>query len=360
MPSPNFCSIKAIKNLSSLGFVGRFLLSKVNSLLEPPKTFLYSLSASYNVSIRIDNSGFGKVETSFCNSVINIIPRPVPPTLSTTVLSLFDLVGGGTMVGSLGPVNNNNVAAGNNYTTSCKFNTTDAAGDDFVISSNCIVYVKSGKFLDSFIKGTYTYTVNASDALSWAIYSITITLLQSSRPPTTFVQTRFINDTAGRNSFIFPPLEASHAQSKALTFSLTDASGTFDIYPNGTLFVKSNAPLFDFNARSVYSLTFGVTDTSSFLTTSTVTITVIDTNKAPAFSSSTLSRSVNEGSAVGELIGLPISASDLNLIQTITHSITSCQPQMWSPSRSSMICPISIDAASGQLSVSDGLNEVQI
>jgi len=231
-----------------------------NGTLTSSRAVLFSQSASYNVTIQIDNIGLGQLQSSFCNSVINVIPRPVPPTLSTSVLSLFDLVGGGTMVGSLGPVNNNNVAAGNNYTTSCKFNATDAAGDDFVISSNCIVYVKSGKFLDSFIKGTYTYSVNASDALSWAIYSITITLLQSSRPPTTFAQARFVNDTDGRNSFIFPPLEASHVQSKALTFSLTDASGTFGIYPNGTLFVKSNAPLFDFNARSVYSLTFGVTD----------------------------------------------------------------------------------------------------
>jgi hypothetical protein len=107
--------------------------------------------------------------------VINIIPKPVPPTLSTTVLSLFDLVGGGTEVGSVGPVNNNNVVAGNNYTVSCKFNTTDTISDDFVISNNCIVYVKSGKYLDSFIKGTYYYKVNASDALSWAIYSLTIT-----------------------------------------------------------------------------------------------------------------------------------------------------------------------------------------
>jgi hypothetical protein len=165
-------------------------------------------------------------------------------------------------------------------------------------------------------------------------------------------QTRYINDTAGRNSFILPPLEASHVQNKALNFSLTDSSGTFGIYSNGTLFITSSASLFDYNILSVFSLIFAVTDTSSLRTTSTVTISLVDTNKAPYFSSSTISRSVNEGATVGELIGLPISASDLNLVQTVSHSITSCQPQMWIPSRASFICPISIDSASGQLSVS--------
>jgi sugar lactone lactonase YvrE len=323
-----------------------------NGTLMSAQAVLYTLSSSYQVRIRIDNIGFGQLQSSYCDSVIKIIPKPVPPTLTNTVLSLFDLVGGGTDAGNLGPINNNNVAVGNNYTTSCRFNSTDAESDDFVISNDCSLTVKSGKFLDSFIKGTYTYTVNASDAISWAIYPITITLLQSARPATVFAQTRFVNDTAGQNTVISPRLTATHVQNKAFTFSLVDPSNIFNIYPNGTLYIRSTANAFDFNARSAYVLEYTVTDSSGLRASSFVTISLIESNKPPLFSDEVIIRVVNEGSVAGDVAGAPVKASDLNLAQFIAHSITSCSPMMWSPSRSAFICPFSIESSTGQLTVS--------
>jgi hypothetical protein len=336
---------------STIGATLPFALD-CNGTLLSAQPVLYALSTSYQVRIRIDNIGFGQFQSSYCDSVINIIPKPVPPTLSNTILSLFDLVGGGTAVGSVGPVSNNNVAIGNNYTVSCAFNSTDATSDDFDITSDCNVIVKSGKFLDSFVKGTYTYRVNASDALSWAIYPITITLLQSARPPTTFAQTRFVNDTATPGTIVSPRLVASHVQNKAFTFSILDSSGTFDINSDGTIYITSSAFVFDFNTRSSYVLEFKVTDSAGLQTTSSVTISLIESNKAPFFSASQLSRTVDEGSALGDLIGNPIQASDANLAQSREHSIIMCNPMMWSSPRSSFICPFSIESTTGQLSVS--------
>jgi hypothetical protein len=320
-----------------------------NGTLFATRTALYSLASSYNVSIRIDNIGYDAIASTVCNVRIDVTMRPVPPSLSSSSLFVFDLVPGGTLVGSVGGISNNNVLPTDNYTVRTVFSRLDTIADHFDIhpTTGEIRVKMTGANLDSLLKSSYKYDVNASDALSWNILPITITLLPSARAPLTTDQSRSVAESLLPGAFILPPLLASHPQGKSYSYSLQDPSSTFGIIStNGTLVLLN--PL-SFNTQVTYSLSFAVTDIDGKVATSIVTITVIETNWPPAFPSNTYKRTVNEGTLSGVGFDALITASDPNLMQVLTYSVTDCSPLFWSGL--SLICPFSIDAYYGRLEV---------
>jgi hypothetical protein len=320
-----------------------------NGTLFATRTALYSLASSYNVSIRIDNIGYDAIASTVCNVRIDVTMRPVPPSLSSSSLFVFDLVPGGTLVGSVGGISNNNVLPTDNYTVRTVFSRLDTIADHFDIhpTTGEIRVKMTGANLDSLLKSSYKYDVNASDALSWNILPITITLLPSARAPLTTDQSRSVAESLLPGAFILPPLLASHPQGKSYSYSLQDPSSTFGIIStNGTLVLLNSL---SFNTQVTYSLSFAVTDIDGKVATSIVTITVIETNWPPAFPSNTYKRTVNEGTLSGVGFGALITATDPNLMQVLTYSVTDCSPLFWSGL--SLICPFSIDAYYGRLEV---------
>ena len=164
-------------------------------------------------------------------------------------------------------------------------------------------------------------------------------------------QARTVVDTTPGGGLITPPLQASHPQGKTFTFSLTDASNTFGVHPNGTLFVRT-AGVMDVNSQAASALPFTVTDAVGKLTTAVVTITVTETNKAPVFGAGWYARSVNEGIASGTPVGDAVTATDVNRRDALSYAITACAPTLFA---SGGVCPFAVDSATGGLRVNAGL-----
>ena len=134
-----------------------------------------SLAALEQVTIRADNVNGYATASSFCSFQLKIAPQPVPPSLTTSVFTMYDLAPLGQPVGDLGLVDNNNVIAGLNYVATAAWKTVDAP-DAFQLSPSGAITVKLA-VLDGLAKPTYRLTVNASDAISWAVLPVTVNLL---------------------------------------------------------------------------------------------------------------------------------------------------------------------------------------
>jgi hypothetical protein len=303
-------------------------------------------ATSYNISVAADAVGFGETRTSICNFTVRVVPRPLVPTLTTILFTVTDDATVGTVAGDLGPLSSNNVPGLINYTATTTFSVLDTP-DAFAVTAAGRVTVKLAT-LDATRKSLYAYTVSVTDGLATTTYPIQIAVLPAPRAPVTYAQARSVSDSAGPGVMLTPPLDATQSQGSALTFSIVDASGTFGIFGNGTLYLLPGAPALDVNLVPSYSLTFTVTAANGRAAVSTVTITVQETNKAPVFAApATFNRTVEEGTAAGTAFDLPITATDTNRRDTLAYTITACNPV----GTNGTLCPFDLDAATGRLRV---------
>jgi hypothetical protein len=331
----------------SIDCEGRLIVSQV---------VYYSIATSYSLVIDIDNIGLGDTKTSTCSSVVvTVTSNPVAPTLTTLTFSINDLTPVNTQFGDVGMVNNNNI---NGATTEVNTLTVVSVPtpDYFDFSSAGVITVKyptgtTTPLLDALVKSSYVYTVNASDSKSFAVYTITINLLISPRPPVTFPQARSVPDTGVATSDLTQPLVASHPQGASFTFTLaTTPVVPFAITSGGVLSVTGQ---FDFNTQNSYPVTFFVTDSNQKQVSSTVTITITETNKAPYFTASDAATaatvtsyafSVQEKTQSGATVNF-VYSKDKNLRETRVYSTTACAPF------TAATCPFIVDAVTGKISI---------
>jgi VCBS repeat-containing protein len=304
-----------------------------------------AVTSSFNVSIAADAVGFGETLTSTCNFTIRVIPKPLVPTLTTILFTVTDDATVGAVAGDIGPVSSNSIPGLVNYTATTTFSVLDSP-DAFAVSSAGRVTTKLA--LDATQKSLYVYTVSVTDGLASTTYPIQIAVLPAPRAPVTFAQSRSVSDSAVAGVALTPALDATQSQGSALTFTIVDSTNTFGIFGNGTLYLLTGAPALDVNLVPTYSLTFTVTAANGRTAVSTVTITVLETNKAPVFAApAAYNRTVDEGTAAGTAFDLPITATDSNRRDTLTYTITACNPF----GTNGTLCPFDLDAATGRLRV---------
>jgi hypothetical protein len=317
-----------------------------NGTLFNTRTVYFAQAQYYNVTIRADNVNGYATASSFCSFQLRIAPQPVPPTLTTSVFTMYDLAPLGQSVGDLGLVDNNNVVAGLAYVPTAVWRTVDSP-DAFSLSTSGAITVKLA-VLDGLAKPTYRLTVNASDAISWAVLPVTINLLVSDRPPVIFAQTLSVLDSAVAGTQLAPGLVASHPQlGRTLTFSLTDPSGSFGV--NGSTGVVYVLPGAAFNAdvKASYVMTVTVTDNVLKTASAQLTVAVIETNKAPRFAAASYALSVNEYAASGAAVGAVVAVDPNGANDLLTYAIASCAPLAIGGSQ----CPFVINPLTAMISV---------
>ena len=127
-------------------------------------------------------------------------------------------------------------------------------------------------------------------------------------------------------------------------------SNTFTVNSNGLVQVAASAPALSIYTQATYVFSFTVTDSSSLTAQAQLTITVLETEKPPAFSSYSSPISVPEGTLSGAAFSSAIVATDPNLNQFLTYSITACSPKMFAPGLG-LFCPFAVAPTTGQLQV---------
>ena len=328
-----------------------------NGTLTSSSVSLYSTASWYNLTLMVSNIFQGAILNSFCWLTVTVTPQPVPPTLTYTTFSIFDQFVtqprdafanlAGTLVGNVAPVDNNNVAgAFVNYTATTAWAVVDTP-NAFAITPSGAISVAQNVLDATSSKSTFLYTANVSDAVSFALVNVTIIVLASPRPPIIFAQARSVNDSAAVGTALQPAIFATSPQQRTIaSFSLTDPSGQFTINATSGIVAVTSASL----AYGAYACTCLVTDSAGLTASAIITITVLETNKAPVWVGGPFSRTVAEGAISGSLFGLSVTAtSAVSNMVAISYSVGPTTPQMWAAG--AFFSPITINPATGQLQV---------
>ena len=198
----------------------------------------------------------------------------------------------------------------------------------FSLSSTGDVTVSNGGTqLSVLAKSSFNYAVNVSNNLGiFAIVQITVTLLPVGRPPVVSNQILATPDNIAPNTQLSPALTASHPLGLSLSFSLVDASNTWDVVPaTGIVYLRSGQTL-NFALVTTYMITVIVTASNLLTAQAFLTINIAATNRPPIFCcGGFLDISVDEGLAAGSLLngGVAFGASDPNtgVLNTLSYNI---------------------------------------
>ena len=281
-------------------------------------------STFYDVEVRATNdegtSGWSNAGTGQTNA-----PGANNPPVFSDGASTTRRVSAGAQAGmSIGlPVMATDADSGDTLTYTLEGR--DAAFFD-IGETNGQLLTKSGVTLIA--ATTYTVTVAADDGTD--IARITVSINATAAPPNNppvfsdgASTTRSVSASASAGTSIGLPVAATDADSgDTLTYSLegTDAA-SFDINTtNGQLLTRSGVTL---TTGEIYTVTVVASDGKTRASiTVTIEVTTALPNSAPTFSSTSATRSVDENSAAGTDIGLPVSATDVNAGDTLTYRLS--------------------------------------
>ncbi len=132
---------------------------------------------------------------------------------------------------------------------------------------------------------------------------------------------RSINENSAAGSNVGEPVTATDGNLDTLTYTLsgTDVASFTINGSSGQILVGQGVSL-DHETKDSYSVTVTATDTSDATDTVTVNIAVNDVNEAPEFTTGPLSRSIDENSAAGTNVGVPVAATDEDT-DTLTYTL---------------------------------------
>jgi hypothetical protein len=295
---------------------------------------IYSwLATQYIIELRVDSDGNWLKGSFFstCTFTVNVTRVNIPPVLTVTSFNVEDLPAVGGFIGNVMATDRN---VGDTVTGFRIVSHTYPTGQVPFAISNTGVLTYALATLDAFIAPSISVLLNFTDGTVWTTQTISFRVSPAPRPPSCLPQFRNITDNRPIGSALSPPLVGSRYLNVSFQFSIIDSTGTFAV--NRDTGVLTTLKNLNFNAVNSYSLSLILTDCSTInngeciglsnFPYCPVTITIIETNVAPTFSSPTFSISVPDGSSPSTAVGDRIPASDTNPSQSITYSITSCLP----------------------------------
>ena len=225
----------------------------------------------------------------------------------------------------------------------------------------------------SIMKGTDTYTNNASVPLDVGVnvltievttadgsptpHSYTVTVTRQTNPPPVFDEgattTRGVVENTAADVNIGDPVAATDPDSgDTLTYSLDDAGAESFAIDATTGQLQTKAAL-DYETRNSYRVTVSVRDSKDDQgdaderadATIAVTLLVAEVNEEPAFPSMTDTRTIRENTAAGVSLGAPFTATDPDTGDTLTYSLSGNDSEFFA-----------IDPASGRLQTKAALD----
>ena len=324
----------------------------------------YETKNSYSVTVKASDAKGGSDSITVTINVTDVNENTAPTFTegSSATRSIAENTAPGTNIGS--PISATDPDTGDTLTYS--LSGTDA-GSFAIVSSSGQLQTKAD--LDYETKNSYSVTVTASDGNGGSdtiAVTISITNVNEDPPPVdppvtnnppTFTEgssaTRSIAENTPANRNIGSPISATDPDAgDTLTYSLsgTDAGSFRIVSTSGQL--RTSAVL-DYETKSTYAVTVGVSDGNGGSDTIAVTINVTDVpeqpssdNTPPVFSDGTsTTRSIAENTATGTAIGTAVSATDTDAGDTLTYSLEGTDAAAFG-----------IVSASGQLQTAAALN----
>ena len=296
-----------------------FTIDSTSGQLKTSGELNYEVKTIYTVTVTVSDGSLTDEITVTIN-VTNVNEAPVFAGESIT-REVAENTEAGTNLGSVVTATDPDA----NDTLTYSLSGTDAASFDIVSTSG---QLQTKAALDYETKTSYTVTVTATDAGN-ATDTITVTInvtdVNENRAPTfaSETATRSIDENTGAGVNIGDAVAATDPDTDdTLEYTLggTDAA-SFDIgSTNGQLRTKA---VLDYETKDSYSVMVSVSDGNGGTDSIAVTINVKDVheNTAPAFSSETETRSIDENTGAGVNIGDAVAATDPDTDDTLEYSL---------------------------------------
>ena len=301
----------------------------------------FETQTSYSVTITAsDGKKSDNIDVTITVTDVDENRAPAFASESTT-RSVAENIGSGVNIGAAITATD-----ADNDTLTYTLSGTDAASFDIVSTNG---QLKTKVSLDFETQTSYSVTITASDGKKSDSIDVTITVtdVDENRAPAFGSEstTRSVTENIGSGVNIGGAVSATDADEDTLTYTLggTDAASFDIVSTNGQLKTKVSL---DFETQTSYSVTITASDgKKSDSITVTITVTDADENRAPTFAGSSISFSISDiaSASVGDSIGLPITATDLD-DDTLEYSLGGDDASKFT-----------IDNGSGQLKVTQSL-----
>ena len=170
----------------------------------------------------------------------------------------------------------------------------------------------------------YQIIVQASDETNADSVVVAIVVTDVNEPPA-FGQgphTRNIAENTAPGQNIGSPVAATdNDNGDSLTYTLGGADAASFAIEALTGQLKTKAALDHEAPKNTYTVTVTATDSAGVTASATVTITVTNVNEPPSFGLDATDRTVAENTLPGDPVGLPVSAEDDDVGDTLTYSM---------------------------------------
>ena len=283
--------------LSLAGADASFFTLSGNQLLLVAGTNLnFEAKPSYSVTVRVDDPTVGGTPDATTTFTLNLTNVNEAPTLAPQTFSIPENSANSTVVGT---VLANDVDAGD--TKSFAITAGNSSGVFAINASTGQITVANGSLLNFEGTASYPLTVSVTDSGSLSASNTVTINLTNVLEPTTFANQTFSLPENTANGITVGTATAVPDTGVTITgYAITAGNGTgvgaFSINSSGVIQVNDGSQL-NFEVTPTFTLTVSATDSTSAVTTATVTVNLTNINEQPI---QTLNRTitVNPGQVI--------------------------------------------------------------
>ena len=306
-----------------------FNIDSSNGQLKTKAALDKETKATYTVTVSVRDNRDVNGEADAANDAsievtINVTDVNEPPAFPSTETGIRNVAEGTAANQDIGnPVKavDPDVGATLTYT----LGGTDAASFDFDTATG---QLKTKAALDKETKATYTVTVSVRDSKDASgsadtdtddTITVTINVTDANEPPV--LSGSAAVDYAENGTGPVSTYTAVDPEGATIEWSLKGTDAAKFTIDGGVLAFKESPDYEDsLNTDKTYSVTVVATDKTNSVERA-VTVTITDANDPPYFDTSTTGRTVNENTLPGGDVGLPVSANDVDAVDTLKYSL---------------------------------------
>ena len=267
--------------LSLAGADASFFTLSGNQLLLVAGTNLnFEAKPSYSVTVRVDDPTVGGTPDATTTFTLNLTNVNEAPTLAPQTFSIPENSANSTVVGT---VLANDVDAGD--TKSFAITAGNSSGVFAINASTGQITVANGSLLNFEGTASYPLTVSVTDSGSLSASNTVTINLTNVLEPTTFANQTFSLPENTANGITVGTATAVPDTGVTITgYAITAGNGTgvgaFSINSSGVIQVNDGSQL-NFEVTPTFTLTVSATDSTSAVTTATVTVNLTNINEQP-------------------------------------------------------------------------------
>ncbi len=309
--------------VSGAGSTDNSKFTITGNTLKAAEAFDYETKSSYKIRIQTRDAGGLSFQKEFTLTIVNVNEAPTAIALSNATIDENNAIDA-----SIGTLASTDQDAGDSFTYSL-VNTYDLNGarmniddnDKFTIAGSTL---RATEAFDYETKSSYKIRIQTSDAAGLSFQKeFTLTIANVNEAPTAIaLSNATIDENNAVGASIGTLASTDPDAGDSFTYSLVSGAGSTD---NSKFTLSGNTlgakDIFDFEAKSSYSIRIQTTDAGGLSFQKTLSISITDVNETPSAMAITKSN-LYESNTINQVVGA-LSTSDQDAGDSHTYSLVS-------------------------------------